>query len=360
MWKELELAQIPQGNLQDFLMTDPFNMSLITKLAPPILSSIRAWIHLRKGQKEISILSSLKLPFTAINLLIPDINIKAWIDNGIGYLEEIMDGKQLKPFKTLQRDHQLPSTAQYQHMQINHPLKKNPEILTFLLVKIARYYQSTTTSTKGKSAIYSSLQDKNVCEKTQSIRAWEREIGAEYLVQHWEKNFSLIYSSTKSTNLWEMQQKITLRWYLTPYHISKIYPEASPQCWRMCGDTGTLLHVLWSCSRPHALWSQVKRIISIIIGTKRTLTPDMPILSIDLHDTPLPYRTVVSHIILSTRLTILRHWKTSEAPNITEVIHTTHTHGTYEVLHTSTTGKYDQISKDWSPWLDWYSKGAMF
>lgn len=149
-----------------------------------------------------------------------------------------------------------------------------------------------------------------------------------------------------------MQQKITLRWYLTPYRISKIYPEASPQCCRRCGDTGTLLQVLWSCAWLHTLWSQVERIISIITGTQRTLTPDMAILSLDLYDTPLPYRIVVSHIILATRLTILRRWKTSEAPNIMEVIHTTHTHGTYEVLHSSTTGKYDNISKDWSPWLD--------
>lgn len=167
-------------------------------------------------------------------------------------------------------------------MQIGHLLKKNPQILTFLPEKVTRYYQSTTNSEKGISVICTSLQDKNTCDKSQSIRVWEQDIIVEYKTQHWEKAFHLIYTSTKCTNLWEMQQKITLQWYLTPYRISEIYPEASPQCWRLCGGTGTLYHILWSCPQLRLLWSQVERLLSIITGTQQLLTLGMALLSLDI------------------------------------------------------------------------------
>lgn len=66
VWKEIEQTQIPKGNLRDFLMTIQHNMSLDPKLSPPILASIRAWIHLRKYQTYSWKTTPLKLPITAI------------------------------------------------------------------------------------------------------------------------------------------------------------------------------------------------------------------------------------------------------------------------------------------------------
>lgn len=189
--------------------------------------------------------------------------------------------------------------------------------------------------------------------------AWEREIGVDYSVQQWEGSFRLTQASTRSTNLREMQQKTTLRWYLTPYRISKMFPRASPLCWRLCGEKSTLGHVLWSCSKLRPLWTQVERLMTAVTPTSNVLSPGMTILSIDLYNVPPLYRTIISHIILATRLTILRHWKSTSVPMITEVIHTVHTHGTYEVLHSSAIGDYEEMSQQWSPWLVWYRGGAI-
>lgn len=242
--------------------------------------------------------------------------------------------------------------SQYTHIQLDHLLKTNSQVLTYLPEAITRYYKNTTTSTKGISIVYTCLLNKNICEKNQAIWAWEWDIRVEYPTKHWEKTFRLTYSSAKGSNLWEMQQKIILCWYLTPYRISKIYPGASPLLLRNCGGVGTLYHVLWSCPRLRLLWSQTGRLLSNITNTQQTLTPDMAILSLELHNISSSYRTVTSHILLASRLTILRHWKSPITPNVMEVI------STYETLHTSASGNYAKTAQDWRPWLDWYNKGA--
>lgn len=189
--------------------------------------------------------------------------------------------------------------------------------------------------------------------------AWERDIGTEYSSQQWGSAFRLTHYSTKSTNMREMQQKLTLRWYLTPYRISKIHMGASPLCWRLCGEVGTLFHTLWGCPHLHLLWSQIERLVSTIIGHRQVLTPDMALLSLGLQGIPQPYRVVVSNILLSSRLVILRHWKAPVAPGLSEIIQSIQTCGTYEVLHSSALGSWDSASRAWEPWFKWYRKGAI-
>lgn len=179
--------------------------------------------------------------------------------------------------------------------------------------------------------------------------AWEQELGKEYTPHHWEKSCRLIHSSTRSTNLGKMQQKILLRWYLTPHRIAKIFTGVSPDCWRDCGNTGTLIHILWFCPKLRGLWSQVERIMMDITGIKQALSPGMALLSLDLHTIPSMYRAVISHILLATRISILRKWKEINAPTLSEIIQTTQTNGSYKVLHASANGNYKKVKEQWEP-----------
>lgn len=61
---------------------------------------------------------------------------------------------------------------------------------------------------------------------------WETDFGATYLPSTWQKALSTTYALTKSTNLWELTQKIMLRLYLTPHHIAKFTPQTSSEFWR--------------------------------------------------------------------------------------------------------------------------------
>lgn len=144
-----------------------------------------------------------------------------------------------------------------------------------------------------------------------------------------QKHLNLFTPLPKAPLYGRCSKKNLLRWYLTPSCISKIYHNASPKCWRMWGEYGTLFHILWSCPKIKPLWSQIENIMRTITRLKHSLKPEMAILSLELEFTPPSHRTLISHILLATRLTILRHWKDIEAPTIWEVIATTHMHGTY-------------------------------
>lgn len=76
------------------------------------------------------------------------------------------------------------------------------------------------------------------------MHAWQRDFNKIYSDDQWQKALTVTYSSTSSANLWELFQKILLRWYLTPYRISKFAPSVSRLCWRHCGEPGTLIHLL--------------------------------------------------------------------------------------------------------------------
>lgn len=190
VWKEIEKAQIPKGNLRDFLMTIHHNVSLDHKLSTPILASIRAWVHLRKYQKRSEKMSPLKPPISAIEHIIPDRNFKSWMGKGITYLEDILNGTEIKKNNILQREYQLPLQEQYKYFQIVHLLKNNSQISTLFPEKITQFYQQNPPVNKGISIIYSNLQEKDICTKSQSMLAWEQELGVEYPTQQWEKHFT--------------------------------------------------------------------------------------------------------------------------------------------------------------------------
>jgi hypothetical protein len=43
----------------------------------------------------------------------------------------------------------------------------------------------------------------------------------------------------------EMQNKTTLRFYLTPVRMANIKNSGGNRCWRGCGEGGTLFHCRW-------------------------------------------------------------------------------------------------------------------
>ena len=153
----------------------------------------------------------------------------------------------------------------------------------------------------------------------------------------------------------ETHQKLLLRWYLTPYRLSRVYHGTSPLCWRQCGEVGTLIHIMWSCPKLSHLWSGVWGIARDILNTLGPLTPGLAVLSLELDNIPVFCRRVVSNLLLATRLVILRHWKNVVTPSLTEIISTMHIQGKYEIMHSYTMGSSEAVTTSWTPWLQWYS-----
>ena len=67
----------------------------------------------------------------------------------------------------------------------------------------------------------------------------------------------------------EIQMKTTMRYHLTSVRMVKINKTGNNQCWRGCGERGTVLHFWWECELVQPLWKTVWRFL-------KELTIDLP------------------------------------------------------------------------------------
>lgn len=254
----------------------------------------------------------------------------------------------LKSFEQLQEEFQLPATERFFYLQISHLNSINSQEI--LLHKQGwQYLQCTSSSIKGTSLFYNLLQNKLVFSKSAPYSKWESDLGETFTTQQWQLAFKTIYQTSKCANHWELTQKIALRWYLTPYRMSKFLPSQSPLCWRGCGTIGQLKHIFWSCKPITSFWNKIFCTISEITGI---ITQALAILNIGIERFPHDCRGIVTHIFLAAKTFITRKWKSNLAPNISDVIEIVKCNYAFESILAYRHGNKRLFDHYWNLWVN--------
>lgn len=86
-----------------------------------------------------------------------------------------------------------------------------------------------------------------------------------------------------------------------------LFSSTSSLCWHGCVQKGNLIHMLWACKHLTSYWCKIFQFISDLSGF--LVFPNLPlaILYSGIDDFPTDYCTIVTHVFLATRITILRH-----------------------------------------------------
>lgn len=277
-------------------------------------------------------LIEIPVPINTLAQSIPDLSLLSWQSKGINLVLDLFHENVLLPFESLQSKFALTSADHFSYNRIAHFLRSIGTHRIFLQKEVWRFYTGTPVPCKGIAFFYNLFQDKLHFIKSLPYQKWESDLGDSFTDEQWLCAFSSLYKASSCVNHWELSQKIALRWYLTPYILSKFGKDISPLCWRNCGMIGNLLHMFWACKHLTSFWNQNFSQISRITGILTRPSPSLTILHLGIETSPPNFRVVVSHILLAARSLIAQLWKADKAPNVSEVLKIVQTNYVHESL----------------------------
>lgn len=93
------------------------------------------------------------------------------------------------------------------------------------------------------------------------ITRWEQELGLQFTEKQVDRILLFSYKTSICAKYQDSGFKVLTRWYHTPVKIHRMFPQCSDLCWRCGEDSGSLLHIFWSCCLLQSYLTEIHRII---------------------------------------------------------------------------------------------------
>lgn len=182
---------------------------------------------------------------------------------------------------------------------------------------------------------------------------WEEDLSTTFSEAQWQLALKSVYKVTQCLTLWELTQKISLRWYLTPAKMASFSPHTPNTCLRFKSHKGDIFHIFWSCSAIQKYWIDTFNLLTNITKIPIPPTPALALLNLNIENIPGPLRYTTTHVLLASRLNLTRHWKSDTSPTITQTIDLVSLHYSYETMMAASNGRATKNAQHWLPWTNW-------
>uniref|UniRef100_A0A8C5MYT0 Reverse transcriptase domain-containing protein n=1 Tax=Leptobrachium leishanense TaxID=445787 RepID=A0A8C5MYT0_9ANUR len=147
---------------------------------------------------------------------------------------------------------------------------------------------------------------------------WETLLELDFTPEVWSKTIYLTLHGSQAFKMIETSYKLLTFWYYTPSQTVHFALSCDSICWRCGTQTGTYLHIWWSCEKIAPFWSMVAEVVMEVTGLDLPFTPAVYLL-LHLPGAQRELRnSVILHLILAARRLIPAHWRSPEIPSLRE------------------------------------------
>ena len=195
-------------------------------------------------------------------------DFREWQKGKCKHLGDIFDTDGIMSFDRVHRAYFLPEAERWRYIYVRH-WALHPTVKPLAgrqFTPFERWLTNKDSDKRTLSDIYVLLTSEQTPQLPRARTQWAMEMEREITDKEWDDALTRIHTSTYSTSGRETSLKVLHYWYYTPARIQKWNRDSHGRCWRGCGQTGTLIHLLWNCPKLVRYWDQILGEIDEIFG----------------------------------------------------------------------------------------------